>query len=335
MEATSADSDLYDRATDPQNHRVMKLESRPASIIDGIGNTPLIALGRLQRATGLSIVAKAEFLNAGGSIKSRTALSMIREAESAGELAPGDTIVEVSSGNEGIALAMLAAQFGYRVCIVMPADVPPERKQLIERYGGEVVLVPAHAAIDATLADCFTAAERILGPNTYYARQFENPANALVHERETGVELIDQHHGPIDAFVAGVGTGGTLTGVGRALKRRYPRARIFAVEPATAAVLSGGPIGTHRQFGIGEGFVPALLDRTLIDGVECVSDDDAYAMAAALAREEGLLVGPTSGANVFAAIAVARRLSPGAVVATILCDSAERYLSVSGTTGMP
>ncbi len=305
------------------------------SIVDAIGKTPLLALRRLRSAAGVSIVAKAEFLNAGGSIKSRTALSMIREAQAAGELTPGDRIVEVSSGNEGISLAMLAAHFGYRVCIVMPADVPPERKLLIERYGGEVVLMPAHASIDATLADCFAYAQRLLGPGTYYARQFENPANALVHERETGVELIEQHDGPIDAFVAGVGTGGTLTGVGRALKRRYPLARIFAVEPATAAVLSGGPIGTHRQFGIGEGFVPALLDRSIVDGVECVNDDDAYATAAALAREEGLLTGPTSGSNVFAAIAVARRLRPGAVVATILCDSAERYLSVSATTGTP
>jgi len=311
------------------------LERRPATIVDAIGRTPLLTLGRLRSAADVSIVAKAEFLNAGGSIKSRTALSMIREAEASGELAPGDTIVEVSSGNEGIALAMLAAQFGYRVCIVMPADVPPERKLLIERYGGEVVLVPAHATIDATLADCFARAQRLLGPRTYYARQFENPANALVHERGTGAELLAQHDGPIHAFVAGVGTGGTLTGVGRALKARYPQAHVIAVEPATAAVLSGGPIGTHRQFGIGEGFVPSLLDRALVDGVECVSDDDAYATAAALAREEGLLVGPTSGANVYAAIAVARRLPRGSVVATVLCDSAERYLSVSAATGTP
>lgn len=299
------------------------------SIVDGIGNTPLVKISGLPGAAQYAVVAKAEHLNAGGSVKSRTALSMLRDARSSGELEAGGTIIEVSSGNEGVALAMLGALYGYAVRIVMPGDVPPERRALIERYGGSVVLVEAGDSIAETLRRCFAQAESIARePGCYYARQFENPANARVHEESTGAELLEQTRGEIVAFVAGVGTGGTLTGVGRAVRKRYPKASIVAVEPATAAVLTGGRIATHRQFGIGEGFVPALLDRTLVSETIVVSDEDAYETCGALARYDGLMVGPTSGSNVFAALEIAKRLGPGRLVATVLPDTAERYLSL-------
>lgn len=299
------------------------------SIVNGIGNTPLVKISGLPAIGNYQIFAKAEHLNAGGSVKSRTALAMIRDARSTGELLPGDTIVEVSSGNEGVALAMLGAVYGHAVCIVMPDDVPPERRALIERYGGTVIPVEAGDNIAQTLRRCFAKAEQLARtPGHYYARQFENPANARVHEETTGAELLEQSSEPIAAFVAGVGTGGTLTGVGRAIKKRYPSALVIAVEPSTAAVLTGGAIGTHRQFGIGEGFVPALLDRDLVDETIAVSDGDAYETCCSLARYDGLMVGPTSGSNVFAALEIARRLGPDKIVATVLPDTAERYLSL-------
>ncbi len=277
----------------------------------------------------MALFAKAEHLNAGGSVKSRTALAMIDDARNSGKLRAGDTILEVSSGNEGVALAMLGAVYGHPVIIVMPNDVPWERRVLIERYGGRVILVPAQANVGHTLQQCFSIAEELAAkPRCYYARQFENPSNVRVHEETTGPEVIRQAGGEIAAFVAGVGTGGTLIGVGRALKRRYPRAMVVAVEPATAAVLSGGPVTTHRQFGIGEGFIPALYDRTVVDDVVTVADEDAYRTAGALATEEGLMVGPTSGSNVFAAMEIGRRLGSEGAIVTVLPDSAERYLSL-------
>jgi len=304
-------------------------ESLPSAILDAIGNTPLVHLQNLRACKELALFAKAEYLNAGGSVKSRTALAMIRDAKASGALRSGDTIVEVSSGNEGVALAMLGAIYGHPVTIIMPNDIPCERKVLIERYGGRVILVPAQANVAHTLDACFAIAEELASQtNFYYARQFENPANVRVHEETTGPEIALQIGGEIAAFVAGVGTGGTLTGVGRALKRRYPRVHVVAVEPATAAVLSGGSVSTHRQYGIGEGFVPALLDRTIVDEVITVSDDDAYRTAEELASEEGLMVGPTSGSNVYAALEVGRKRGFRGPIVTVLPDSAERYLSM-------
>lgn len=297
-------------------------------IADCIGGTPMLRLRRIPGSDGFTLLAKAEFLNPGGSIKSRTALGMIRDAEACGALRPGQLIVEASSGNEGIALAMLGAARGYRVKVVMPADVPYERVRIIEAYGAEVVSVPPQTSIDRTMRACLDTARQIaLREGGFYARQFENPSNPRIHEETTATEILAQVDGEIDAFVAGVGTGGTLMGVGRALKRHRPRMRVVAVEPATASALSGGPVGNHGQFGIGEGFVSPLVNVDLIDEVVTIEDSEAVAMARELARREGLLVGITSGTNVAASCKVAKRLGAGCTVVTVLPDSAERYFS--------
>lgn len=299
-----------------------------ADIADFIGRTPLLRLRRLPGAAQATLLAKAEFLNPGGSVKSRTALGMIKDAEAKGILRPGTTILEATSGNEGIALAMLGAARGYRVRIVMPADVPKERQLIIEAYGGEVVLTPVGASIDETIRTCLQAAEELAKePGTFYARQFENPANPEIHEQTTAKEILEQAPANLAAVVAGVGTGGTLMGLARCLKAHLPHLHVVAVEPATAAPLSGGPIGNHGQFGIGEGFIPPLVDTGLIDEVVTVTDEEALSTARLLARTEGLLVGISSGSNVAAALRVAKRLGPGAPVVTLLPDSAERYFS--------
>lgn len=293
-----------------------------------IGETPMLRIRRLPGSEHCELLAKAEFLNPGGSVKSRTALGMLREAEAQGRLHPGDVIIEASSGNEGIALAMLAACRGYQVRVVMPADVPDERRRIIEAYGGEVVLVPPGATILDTMQACLQLAERLAHETgAFYARQFENPSNPRIHERTTAEEILRQTGGELDALVVGVGTGGTLVGIARALRRQLPNLRVVAVEPATAPALSGGFIGSHCQFGIGEGFVPPLVEEDLIDEVALVTDEEAYATARSLARLEGLLVGVTSGTNVAASLEVAKRLGPGCCVVTILPDSAERYFS--------
>lgn len=299
-----------------------------AGIADAIGCTPMLRLHRLEQAKDVTLLAKAEFLNPGGSVKSRTALGMLQAAERSGELRSGATIVEATSGNEGIALAMLGAARGYRVQIVMPADVPRERQLIIEAYGGEVTLTPVAPTIDETIRTCLEVAEELASKgDCFYARQFENPANPEVHARTTAEEILEQLPGEPAAFVAGVGTGGTLMGIADVLKRRYPSMLSVAVEPATAAAMSGGPVGAHGQVGIGEGFVPPLVDMELIDEVVTVTDEEALATARCLAREEGLLVGITSGTNVAAAVRVARKLDPDQIVVTVLPDSAERYFS--------
>lgn len=299
-----------------------------ANIVDAIGSTPMLRLQRLAQAQGLTVLAKAEFLNPGGSVKSRTAFGMVAAAERSGELQPGATIVEATSGNEGIALAMLGAARGYRVRVVMPADVPRERQLIIEAYGGEVTLTKVFPTIDETIKECLRVAEEFAAEDDcFYARQFENPANPEIHGKTTAEEIIRQLPAEPAAFVAGVGTGGTLIGVARVLKERYPSMLSVAVEPATAAALSGGPVGSHGQVGIGEGFVPPLVDTDLIDRVVTTTDEEALQTARALAREEGLLVGITSGTNVAAAARVARELGPDKVVVTLLPDSAERYFT--------
>lgn len=275
----------------------------------------------------LTIFAKAEFLNPGGSVKSRTARALIRDAERNGRLRPGDTIVEATSGNEGIALAMIAAWRGYRVHIVMPEDVPQERRQIIQAYGGEVELVASGQSIRDTIEACRKRAEDVGSrPGFYYSRQFESQANVDEHAATTAHEVMAQIEGPIDAFVAAVGTGGTLTGMARSLKKRYPKVLIVAVEPESSQALSGGPIGQHAQYGMGEGFVPEILDRSLIDRVVATTDEEAFAWAGKLARA-GLLVGVSSGSNVAAAVAMGSELDREARIVTLLPDSGERYLS--------
>jgi cysteine synthase A len=294
------------------------------SVLDLIGRTPLVHLARVETAPSARIWGKAEFLNPAGSIKDRPALSMIQAAEAAGCLRPGATLIEATSGNTGISLAMIAAVRGYRCILVMPEDMSLERRHIMHAYGAETALTPA---ADGMLG-AVRHAEKLLQdtPGAFMPRQFDNPANPASHQRGTANEIVEQLGGRVDAFVAGVGTGGTLTGVARGLRERLGKIHVVAVEPKSSAVLSGGKPGLHGIQGLGAGFVPANLDRSLIDEVVSVADGAAERSARRLAQLEGLLVGPSAGANVHVACAVARRLPPSANVVTILCDSGERYL---------
>jgi cysteine synthase A len=290
------------------------------TVLDLVGDTPLLALRRIP-AAGTTVLAKLESRNPSGSVKDRPALSMIEAAEAEGRLRPGSVVVEATSGNTGIALAMIAAVRGYRCVLVMPEDMSVERRRILRAYGAELVITAA----DDGMAGAVAEAERIVArtEGAFMPRQFENPNNPRSHETATAREIV-KGAPDLVAFVAGVGTGGTLTGVARVLRREHPNVRIVAVEPSRSAVLSGGEPGLHGIQGLGAGFVPRILDRTLIDDVACVSDVVADKMARRLAREEGLLVGPSSGANVHVACEVAEKLK-GPVI-TILCDSGERYL---------
>lgn len=289
-------------------------------MLDLIGETPLVKLTRVP-PSGALIVAKLEANNPSGSVKDRPALAMIEAAEAEGELGPGSVIVEATSGNTGIALAMIAAVRGYRCVLVMPEDMSVERRRILRAYGAEIAITPAEDGMAGAVAE----AERIIArtEGAIMMRQFDNPENPAVHERTTAREILTAMP-EMAAFVAGVGTGGTITGVGRVLKQERPNVRVVAVEPAESAVLSGGAAGVHAIQGLGAGFVPRVLDRGVIDEVARVADADADKMARRLAREEGLLVGPSSGANVHVACEVAIRL--GGPVVTVLCDSGERYL---------
>ncbi|MCS6800625.1 MAG: cysteine synthase A [Chloroflexota bacterium] len=298
------------------------------SVLDLIGRTPLVRLGRLSPSDGATIYGKLESANPAGSVKDRIALAMIEAAEACGALKPGDTIVEPTSGNTGIGLAMVAAVKGYRLILTMPEDMSLERRRLLARFGAELVLTPAIEGMTGAVY----AAEEICrrGSGYFMPQQFVNAANPEIHYRTTGPELaaaLDR----IDAFVAGVGTGGTITGVARYFREQGIKARIIAVEPARSPVLQGGRFRPHAIQGIGASFVPGVLDRTLIDEIIGVRDEDAIEMTSQLTRYEGLLVGISSGANVWAARQVARRLPAGACVVTILCDTGERYLTVPFT----
>jgi cysteine synthase A len=289
-----------------------------------IGNTPLTRLVRVVPEGAGAVLAKAEFKNPGGSVKDRPALYMVLRAEREGKLRPGSTVVEATSGNTGISLAMIAAIRGYKCMLVMPEDMSVERRYILRAYGAEIVLTSAAEGMSGAVQ----RAEGLVGEmkDAFMPSQFENPANPESHERGTAVEILEQTGGGIDAFVAGVGTGGTITGVGTALRAQDgPRVLVVAVEPSGSAVLSGKAPGMHGIQGLGAGFIPKILDRSVIDEVMTVSDVAAERMARRLAREEGLLVGPSAGANVHAAVEVAKRF-PGGRVVTILCDSGERYL---------
>jgi cysteine synthase A len=294
-------------------------------VLDLVGHTPLVRLARLGPDGGAEVCGKLEARSPGGSVKDRPALAMILAAEKSGKLGKGATIVEATSGNTGISLAMIAAVRGYRCVLVMPEDMSVTRQHLLRAYGAEVVLTPAQDG----MAGAVERAEQILREieRAWMPHQFDNPANPRAHAETTAEEIWRATGGALDAFVAGVGTGGTLTGVARALKKKLPKLRIVAVEPRASAVLSGGEPGLHGIQGLGAGFVPAVLDMKLVDEVRAVTDLAAERMQKRLAREEGLLVGPSSGANVHAAVDVARDVRPGGRVVTILCDTGERYLA--------
>lgn len=299
------------------------------SALELIGATPLVRLGRIGPPGGATVWGKLEAANPGGSVKDRIALAMVEDAERAGRLAPGATLVEPTSGNTGIGLALVCAVKGYKLVLTMPDDMNLERRHLLALYGAELVLTPAIEGMSGAVY----AAEQLAREKGYVMpQQFTNPANPEIHRRTTAREILDALDAAgqaLDAFVAGVGTGGTVTGVGEVVRSERPAARVIAVEPRRAAVLSGGRPGLHRIFGIGAGFVPGILNREVLDDVILVDDEDAYDTARAVARTEGLLVGISSGANVWAACRVAERLSPGQNVVTILCDTGERYLSMA------
>ena len=296
------------------------------SVLDVIGNTPLVRLHRVVPEGAAEVLGKMESLNPGGSVKDRIALSMIEEAEASGELKPGDTIVEPTSGNTGIGLAMAAAVKGYRLILTMPEDMSMERRKLLARFGAELVLTPA---IEGMSGAVYAAQELVDNHGYFMPQQFNNLANPEIHRRTTGPEILKATEGRIDAFVAGVGTGGSITGIGEVLKQHDPSILVVAVEPAASPVLAGGKAGLTGIQGIGASFVPSVLNNDIYDELIAVTDDDAYAMTLRLTREEGLLVGVSAGANVFASLQVALKLGSSKRVVTILPDTGERYLSVN------
>jgi cysteine synthase A len=295
-------------------------------ITEGIGNTPLVRLNRLSPSGGATIYGKAEFYNPGGSVKDRICLNMIDEAEKQGLLKPGSTIVEPTSGNTGIGLALVSAVRGYKLILVMPEGMSLERASLLSSYGAQLVLTPAREGMRGSIKEAESILEQ--NPEYFMPNQFSNPANPAMHRKTTAVEIWDALEGKIDAFVAAVGTGGTITGCGEVFKEKNPKVKIVAVEPAGSPVLSGGEAGPHKIQGIGAGFIPSVLNRALLDQIMTVTDEEAYQTTKQLAKKEGLLVGISAGANVFAAQKIAESLGPGKNVVTILCDTGERYLSI-------
>ncbi len=299
------------------------------NILEAIGHTPMIRLRRLPDPEGAEILVKYEGLNVGGSIKTRTAYNMILAAEKAGQIGPDTVIVEPTSGNQGIGLALVGAVRGYRTVIIMPDSVSAERRLLVEHYGAEVVLVHDAGNIGDCIAECIRLANEMgeKDPKVWIPQQFSNPNNPLVHKYHTAQEILEQVAGPIHGFCSGVGTGGTLSGIGETLKALNPDITIWAVEPENAAILAGGNVGSHLQMGIGDGLIPDNLDQEIYEEVYVVSDEEALNTAKALAREEGLLCGISAGTNVAAALALAKKLGKGKRVVTVLPDTGERYFS--------
>jgi cysteine synthase A len=295
------------------------------TVLDTIGLTPVVRINWMATPSSAELVAKLEFFNPGGSVKDRVALSMIEGAERSGAISPGDVVVEPTSGNTGIGLAMVCAVRGYRIILTMPASMSVERRALLSHLGAELVLTPAEKGMSGAVEE----AELLARENGHFMpRQFENPANPDAHARTTALEIVEALEGrELDFFVAGVGTGGTVSGAGRTLKEHYPGLTVVAVEPASSPVLSGGDPGPHSIEGLGAGFVPANFDAATVDEIMAVTDEDALATARRLAREEGILAGISSGASMFAALGVARRAGEGRLVLVVLPDTAGRYMS--------
>ena len=300
-----------------------------SNVLEAIGNTPIIKLSRIVPDGSADILVKYEGLNVGGSIKTRTAYNMIIDAEARGIINPETIIVEPTSGNQGIGLALVGAVKGYKVRIIMPDSVSEERRKLIKAYGAELVLVHDAGDIGECIEECLATAMRMAeeDENVWVPQQFENPANPMVHKIATAVEILEQVDGPIHGFCSGIGTGGTISGIGNTLKEKNPDITIWAVEPQNAAILSGGNIGTHLQMGIGDGLIPANLDLKVYNDIAIVTDDEAINTTKRLIREEGILCGISSGTNVAAALRMAKQLGPGKTVVTVLPDTGERYFS--------
>ena len=299
------------------------------SILDAVGHTPMIRLRRMPEEGSAEILVKMEGLNVGGSIKTRTALNMIKQAEKAGLINKDTIIVEPTSGNQGIGLALVGAVRGYKTVIIMPDSVSQERRKLVRHYGADVKLIHDSGDIGACIDECLQTALRMQkkDPRVFVPQQFANPDNLKAHKKHTALEIMEQVEGPIDGFCSGIGTGGTITGIGEVLKAQYPDILIWAVEPENAAILAGGTIGTHMQMGIGDGIIPEILNQNIYNDIYVVTDEEAIETAKRLAREEGLMCGISSGTNVAAALKMAKKLGPGKTVVTVLPDTAERYFS--------
>lgn len=307
----------------------MKREMIYNNILDAMGNTPLIRLNRMVEEGSAEVLVKFEGLNVGGSIKTRTAYNMIREAEEKGLIKEDTIIVEPTSGNQGIGLALVGAVRGYRTKIIMPDSVSEERRKLVKHYGAEVILIHDAGNIGACIEECLETALRMAAEDerVFVPQQFENPANPAAHRNQTGIEILQQVNGPIHGFCSGIGTGGTITGIGEVLKEKNPDIKIWAVEPEHAAILSGGSIGTHLQMGIGDGVIPEILNQQIYDDIYIVTDEEALATSKELAAKEGIMCGISSGTNVAAALKLAKQLGAGKTVVTVLPDTAERYFS--------
>ena len=299
------------------------------NILEAMGNTPLIHLNRMTEEGSAQILVKFEGLNVGGSIKTRTAYNMIKDAEEKGLIKEDTIIVEPTSGNQGIGLALVGAVRGYKTRIIMPDSVSEERRKLMKHYGAEVILIHDGGNIGECIEECLNTALKMAreDPRVFVPQQFANPANPAVHRAQTAVEILEQADCPIDGFCSGIGTGGTITGIGEVLKEKNPDMEIWAVEPEHAAILSGGSIGTHLQMGIGDGVIPEILNTGIYDDICIITDDEAIQTSRDLASKEGIMCGISSGTNVAAAIKLARKLGEGKTVVTILPDTAERYFS--------
>ena len=298
-------------------------------VLEAIGHTPMIRLNRMNKPGNAQVLVKFEGMNVSGSIKTRTAYNMIADAEKRGIIDKDTIIVEPTSGNQGIGLALIGAVKGYKTIIIMPDSVSEERRKLVRHYGAEVILIHDAGNIGECIEECLQTALRMKAenPKVFVPQQFENPANPMVHRHHTGLEILEQVAGPIHGFCSGIGTGGTITGIGEVLKAQNPEIEIWAVEPEHAAILAGGTIGTHLQMGIGDGVIPDILNQEIYDNIYIVTDEEAIQTAKDLARLEGIMCGISSGTNVAAALKLAEKLGEGKTVVTVLPDTAERYFS--------